>query len=277
MPFAPSRPGHSIPRSILAALALLVGAGPALAQDQATPFEDFHFTGNMGLEYSNGSYGTSRNTNVEIGLPSLSLDTGNFRFNVSVPYMRISGRGLVVFDAAGNAVVINRHSALPPDVRTGWGDLNLSATYTIPPSVLDDFEVKVTGVTKLPTGSEQHRLSTGAADYGVSVDVSRKFGIWGPFVTVGYLLPGQPNGYQLYDTTSVSAGTSLELGSNLVAVASYDFDSASTPLVVASHEMFGSLSWIRDDGFTLTGYGTAGLSSGSPAVGAGLLISYGFN
>ena len=176
MRFAPSGPGRSITQGALAALAflaLLAGAGQAFAQDQGSPFEDYHFTGNLGLEYSNGSYGTSRNTNVEIGLPSLSVDTGNFRFNVSVPYMRISGRGLVVFDAAGNAVVINRRTTLPPDVRTGWGDLNLSATYAIPPSVLGDFDVKVTGTTKVPTGSEQHRLSTGAADFGVSVDVSR--------------------------------------------------------------------------------------------------------
>ncbi len=258
-------------------LLLLLPAGNAFAADPEFPFQAFHFTGTLGAEYSNGSYGTSRNTNVELGLPSLSMETGSFRFNVSLPYMRISGRGLVVFDAAGNAVVINRHTSLPPDVRTGWGDLNLSATYTIPSAILDGFDVKLTGSAKLPTASERRRLSTGKADYGMSVDVSRKFGIWGPFLSVGYLIPGEPDTFQLYNTTSVSAGTTLELTDNLVAVASYDFDTASTPLVPASHEMFGSLSWVRDNGITLTGYGTAGLSSGSPSIGAGLLISYSLN
>ena len=69
----------------------------------------------------------------------------------------------------------------------------------------------------------------------------------------------------------------MEISEDLVAVASYDFDTASTPLVSASHELFGSLSWIRDDRVALTGYGTIGLSSGSPSVGGGLLLSYGFN
>ena len=111
----------------------------------------------------------------------------------------------------------------------------------------------------------------------MSVDVSRQFGAWGPFVTFGYLDRGRPQGFTLYNTTSVSAGTSLMLSENLVAVASYDFDSADSPLVPAGHELLGSLSWIRDDRITLTGYGTAGLSSGSPDFGLGFLISYTVN
>jgi len=37
------------------------------------------------------------------------------------------------------------------------------------------------------------------------------------------------------------------------------------------------LSWIQNDKLTLTGYGTVGLSSGSPDVGIGFLVSYGLN
>jgi len=131
------------------------------------------------------------------------------------------------------------------------------------------------GVTKVPTGSARKRLSTGEYDFGASVDISRQFGIWGPFVTVGYLNLGQPAGFTLYNTTSVSAGTSLVLSDNLVAVASYDYDSADSPLVPAGHELSGSLSWMRDDHITLMGYGTVGLSAGSPDLGVGFLISYG--
>jgi hypothetical protein len=274
-----SNSGFPSVKNILPVLALLLplSAGNAFAQDQASLFDDLRVAASFGTEYSNGSYETERNTNVELGLTTLSLATDNFKFNISMPYMRISGRGLVVFDASGNPIVINRRTALPPDVRTGFGDLNLSATYTVPAAILDDFEVRLTGSTKISTASERKRLSTGQADYGLSLDVSRQFGSWGPFVTVGYLMPGQPATYKLYDTTSVSVGTSLELSDDLVAVASYDYDSASTPLVTASHELFGSLSWVRGDRVTLTGYGTYGLSNGSPDVGLGMLVSYGFN
>src|ERR1700761_3050565 len=263
----------------LAALALLLcmSATNALADDDGIPPEGWQLGGTLGMTNTNGDYGTPQNTNVLLGLSTLSLANGNFKFTASIPYMRISGRGLVVFDASGNPIVINRRASVVPDVRTGWGDLNLAASYTIPPTVLSGFEVRVSGVVKAPTASARRKLSTGEADYGISVDVSRQFGAWTPFVTVGYLDQGEPSGFTIYNTTSVSAGTSLELNDDLVAVASYDYDSADTPLVAAGQELFGSLSWVRSDRFTLTGYGTIGLASGSPDVGVGFLLSYGFN
>jgi hypothetical protein len=263
-------------RLFLTMLALLAAtATGAFAGDGDLLPADWQLTGTFGLSDSSGNYGTPVNTDVLLGLSTLSLASGDFKFSASIPYMRISGRGLVVFDASGNPIVINRRTSLPPDVRTGWGDVNFSASYTIPPSILDDFEVRLTGVTKVPTGSARRRLSTGAYDFGASVDVSRQFGAWGPFVTVGYLDLGKPAGFTFYNTTSVSAGTSLMLSDKLVAVASYEYDSADSPLVPAGHQLFGSLSWICNDRITLTGYGSAGLSAGSPDFGAGFLISYG--
>jgi hypothetical protein len=263
------------------ALALALLSLPAAAADRDhgkyISFEDWQFTGTFGYNYSNGDYGTTRDTNVDLGLATLSATTGNFRFTASMPYMHIDGRGLVVFDASGNPIVINRRTALPNDNRTGWGDLNLSASYTIPAAILDGYEVRLSGVTKVPVASERRRLSTGKSDYGMSVDVSRQFGKWMPFVTFGYLSVGQAVGYTLYDTTSVSAGSSLELSDNLVATASYDFDSADGPLTPDAHSLFSSLSWVRDDKITLTGYGTVGLSNGSPDMTVGFLVSYGFN
>jgi hypothetical protein len=257
---------------------LALGTMGAAAQGlQAPSLDDWHLAGTVGVLDSNGDYGTSINTNVLLGLSSLSLSNDGFKFTASIPYMRISGRGLVVFDASGNPIVINRRTNVPADVRTGWGDLTLSASYTIPSMILSGFELRLTGIAKLPTAPARRRLSTGKADFGMSVDLSRQFGAWTPFLTAGYISRGEPAGFKLYDTTSVSAGSSFEISSNLVAVASYDFDSADTPLVPAGHELFGSLSWIRDDRWTLTGYGTAGLSAGSPALGVGLLVSYGLN
>jgi hypothetical protein len=263
---------------VAAALALMpAGLAHAAPHDKDAPSEDWHLTGTFGFGHSSGDYGTSRDTSVDLGLSTLSLSAGDFRFTASVPYMRIDGRGLVVLDAAGNPIVINRRTTLPPDTRTGWGDLNLSASNTLPAAILDDFEVRVSAVTKLPTASARKRLSTGEADYGMSVDISRQFGKWGPFVTVGYLSVGQPVGYTLYDTTSVSAGTSLELSDDLVAIASYDYDSQDGPLVPPAQSLFGSLSWVRGDKVTLTGYGTVGLSDGSPDMGIGFMVSYKVN
>jgi hypothetical protein len=258
---------------LAAAMTLLSStAWGAVGQDQ-----DVQLTATVGVGYSNGGYGTNRNTDVLLNQTTLSLETDDLKFDVSMPYMRISGRGLLVFDAAGNPEVINRRTTIVPDVRSGFGDLNFSGTYSLPPAILDDFEVKLTARIKAPTASERRRLSTGKADFGMSIDISREFGIWGPFVTIGYLLPGKPAAYALSNTVSISAGTSITLSDSLVSILSYDYDSESSPLVGSSKEMFGSLSWIVSKSITLTGYGSAGLSSGSPDVGGGLLVSYGFN
>jgi hypothetical protein len=263
--------------AIFASLALAMSAGAGFADDKATLDSDWHLTSTFGAIDTNGGYGTTTNTNVLLGLSTLSLSNDSFKFTASLPYMRISGRGLLVFDASGNPIVINRRANGPTDVRTGWGDLSLSASYTIPPAVLADFQVRITGITKLPTGPARHRLNTGEADFGVSVDVSRSFGDWTPFVTAGYLNRGQPPGFTFYDTSSVSVGTSYVLSDNLVAVASYDYDSPDAPQTTGGHELLGSLTWIRDDRMSLTGYGTVGLSAGSPDYGIGFLVSYGLN
>lgn len=277
MPCAISRHARNAAFPALIAAAFLLSASDTRAGDKDSVPADWQLTGTLGVTDTNGSYGTPLDTNVLLSLGTLSLSDGNFKFTASIPYMRISGRGLVVFDASGNPIVINRRTNVAPDVRTGWGDVNLSASYMIPPSILDDFQITLTGIAKVPTGPTHRRLSTGEADFGVNLDVARQFSVWGPFVTVGYLNRGQPAGFTLYSTTSVSAGTSLEITKNWVAVASYDYDSSDTPLVPAGHELLGSLSWIRDDRVTLTGYGTAGLSAGSPDFGVGFLISYRLN
>jgi Putative MetA-pathway of phenol degradation len=237
---------------------------------------DIRYQSTFGMDYSNGNYGTDRNTDVELGLTTLSAILGNLRVNVSIPYMRISGRGLVIFDAAGNPEVINRRTDIAPDVRTGFGDLNLAASYTVPPDDLDGFQLDMTARAKLPTASTRRRLGTGSADFGGDFEVSHQLGIWDPFISIGYLFPGQPSGYSLNNTASVSVGTSVELNDHLVAIGSYDYDSPSSPLLPSSQEAFGSLSWLFSDTISLTGYATAGLSSGAPKVGGGLLISYDF-
>jgi hypothetical protein len=265
-------------RIVSAASLALLCAAPAFAEEKVGILpDDWQLTGNFGVGYSEGDYGTPVNTNVTLGLGSVSLGVDDFKFSVSVPYMHIDGRGLLLFDASGNPIVIARRSVGPTDVRTGWGDLNLSASYTIPSVILDGFELRLSGVAKLPTASSRRRLSTGEADVGVSVDVSRQFGAWQPFVTIGYLDVGKPAGLGLNDTTSVSAGTSVELSDNLVLIGSYDFDSADGPQVADAQSLFGSLSWVAPHGITLTGYGTAGLSSGSPDMSIGALVSYAVN
>ena len=250
---------------------LLIGTAEASADDQ-----DFSLTVNSGIDYSNGDYGTTANTGVLVALTSVGVQTGDFRFNFSAPYLNVTGQGLVLFDASGNPIVTDQGTIRTSNVRNGFGDLSLSAAYDLPPAILDDFELELIGRIKIPTGSVDKGLSTGRPDFSASLDVSKEFGIWGPFVTISYVSVGQPSTYSLSNTYSISTGTSVELNDSLIAIFSYDYDSASTPLVGDSNEFFGSLSWLYNDKITLTGYATTGLSTGAPAISGGFFVSYKF-
>jgi hypothetical protein len=158
--------------------------------------------------------------------------------------------------------------------RSGWGDLNLGATYTLPSEYTDEFEVAVTMRTKVATADASKGLSTGATDFGFFVDVSRQFDIWAPFVTFGYRVPGKPSFYSFDDAPSFSVGTSVALGKDFVAIASYDFDGSISSTLADAQQLFASITWLATDNISLTTYVDDGLSSGAPKVGTGLLVSW---
>jgi hypothetical protein len=112
---------------------------------------------------------------------------------------------------------------------------------------------------------------------GFAVDVSKQYGDWGPFVTLGYLLPGSSDPVHVKNTYSASLGTSYQINDRLVTIVSYNFDSASTERVQDSDELYGSLSYIFSDKLSLTGFAIAGLTEGGPADGGGVFLSYKLN
>lgn len=226
-----------------------------------------------GFDYSTGKYGDAKSTDILVGLTNLSVTTGDFLFTASLPYLTITGPAFVVVGAGGVPVLVKPRAGSDSVGRSGWGDLNLGVTYSLPAKDLDDFDVAVTVRTKVATADASKGLSTGATDFGFYVDISRQFDAWAPFVNFGYRVPGKPSFYSFDDAPSFSVGTSWALESNLVAIASYDFDSSISDTLADAQQIFGSLTWLATDDISLTAYAEDGLSSGAPKVGAGILIS----
>jgi hypothetical protein len=179
-------------------------------------------------------------------------------------------------DGPGGVVVGPDGQPLPgvpaiPGSRGGIGDVSLGATYTIRPAV-SGLEIGLAGRVKLPTSPGSKHLGTGKTDFKFSTDISYAVGAIVPFVNLGYRFLGSPPGIDLRDGPTASVGFSAPLGKTVLIV-SYDYARATTRVTDDSHELFGGLSVPVTERFTLTGYGVAGLSKGSPDVGAGLLIT----
>ena len=266
-------------RSIILGAAVLsaMTAMPAVAQETEKPEPDTatHTTFSSGLDYSSGKYAARQTTDMLVALTDITLQRDDLRFSISVPYLDIKGPTSVIAGPNGVPIAVRR-GALGAATRAGWGDLNLGLTWSLPSDDLDDFQIDLTGRTKIAIANVARGLSSGETDFDFSADVSRDFGVWSPFVSFGYRIPGSPSSYSLNSAPSFSVGTSLQLDDNVLAIVSYDFDGTISDTLADSQQLFASMSWICSDSLTVTAYASKGLSGGAAQIGTGFLIGWKF-
>ena len=261
--------------SATVALIFIACASPADAQENKPSSEpDNGFTISTGFDYSSGKYGAAVPTNVQVTFADLSYKTGNFRFSTSLPYLDIKGPAYAVIGSNSLPVYINAKSGSDTIGRSGLGDINIATTYSVPDEALGDFDLDIMARVKLPTAGISSGLSTGAADFAFTTELSYNVAAWSPFFSLGYNYLGQPSGYSLKNTASFSAGTSVVVTEKVFGLLSYNYSEASSSSIANSHEIFASVSWLSNDAMTLTSYGEVGLSSGAPGIGMGFIVSW---
>lgn len=150
---------------------------------------------------------------------------------------------------------------------------------------------------KLPTADEDDGLGTGETDYSFQVDLSKGFGDFTPFATIGYKVRGD-----LDDGYFFSIGGGWRLTPAVTAGLIYDYSEASVdsrldpgpdgiidtppgaPLagddllnsVENSRELVPYLNFKLNDRMSLQSYGVIGLSNNAPDYGLGTQLSVGF-
>lgn len=260
------------------ARAVLVGPA-ALASAAALPTSTAHaqstwpsFSITTGVDYSSGGYGIDEKTKILVVPISARVVFGQLRLLATLPYLRIDSPGTVFGGVNGNPVVVDPGTPMGREVREGLGDLSLGATYALSDRAIGGFDVDLGARVKFPTSERDEALGTGEIDSAFSVDISRSIGNWAPFLTVGYRILGDPEGWRLRDGFTTSVGTSIILG-KAVAIASYDYSRSNSRFVDDAHELFGAVSLPTTERLNWTAYGTVGLSEGSPDLGVGLLLS----
>lgn len=257
---------------IAAAIAALA-ASPSAAQQGGALRSDrsIGLSLTSGVDFSSGRYGGAVKTDILVVPLSVRARKGRIRASATLPWLRIKGPITIVGGGEDGPIVIDPNGPAPRRVREGLGDASFGLDYVIPSRGLGGIEVALGARFKLPIAARG--LGTGKADFGLVADISRPIGKLSPFLTLGYRMPGDPSGFELRNSATVSAGTSVTFG-KLVAIGSYDYSGATSPLSFDSHSVFGALSAPLTDRVVLTGYGTVGLSRGAPDHGLGLLLSF---
>jgi len=225
-----------------------------------------------GLEYQEGKYGTGQKIET-ISIPTnLRVSTGRFQFTATLPYVRIDAPGNVVGGGGGVLglpIIIDPSQPATRNRREGIGDLKLGAAYTVPTSSIG---LTLLGQVKAPTASASKHLGTGETDYLVGAELSKSFGGVTPFVGISYTLPGDPKGYDLRNSLSARGGVATMLGSRVRGYISYGYAQSLSRLVANEQQISTGINAGLSNRLSLGVFGTAGLSQGSPDVGAGVQL-----
>ncbi len=250
--------------SFVSALGLAASAA-LLAQTAVEP--PLRSTFGSGVDYSRGDYGFATDTEVFSVPFEWSHETTMWRFNASIPWLKIKGPATVV----GAGVPVR-----PPGAsESGLGDLYASATYRFR-NVPGETGVDLTGRVKIPTADEARGLGTGELDYYVQAQLHRSFGALTPFVTAGYRVLGDNALYQLRDGAYAGAGAWFRTSDTTVLGASYDWRERLTPANEQASEVSGYVMHDLSRSWQVLTYTTKGFSNGSPDFGAGLRLNYKF-
>lgn len=260
----------------LVALATLAAGAPVYAQDR--DIEEIVNAGDAGskllvstgFDLSSGHYGEPDKTEILVVPASVRVRAADWlSLGASLAWIRIAGPGVVL--GPDNEPLPG--FPIARQVRSGLGDLSVSATVSVPTGPGSPWSIDLTGRAKLPTASRRRGLTTGKTDVSIGADISYAVGTWAPFVDLGMRFAGDPQGIDLRNSPSVSIGAAAIVGKGAV-IASYDWQRAFSPLAEDSHSLFAAYSRKVARRLDLTGYGSIGLSDGAAAIEGGLLLTF---
>lgn len=265
-------------------LPFCVAAAPALAQTAASADPDEQESAGQapsvaaefvtGVDFQEGDYLAGERVKVLAVRNIARLRAGRTTFSVSLPWQRMEAPGNVVGGGGvlGLPIIVDPTRPDAREVRQGLGDLRLGVDQSLP--AVGGFELTLSGQVKLPTASAERGMGTGETDFAMGAELARSFGPLMPFVSIGFTIPGDPAAYELRNSLSAQAGVALRLGRDLRGNVSYGYAQSTSPLVPDEQQISTGLNANLSRTVSLGVYGNAGLSRGSPDVGAGVSLGF---
>lgn len=221
----------------------------------------FRITASSGFDFSAGDFGTDTDSDVWYLPTSLKVEWDPFFIKVTVPYVIADG-----------VILIGGQPEAAPGLGSsrGIGDVILSVGYVYFPTAKWVPVIELSGKVKLATADEDKGLGTGEEDYALRLDVSKRFGRFTPFGTVGYKFIGDPPGVDLNDKIFASVGFSARLGDWVSAGVVYDWAESAVSGRPDIHEVSPFASFRIHRNFSIDPYALVGLTSSAPDWGLGV-------
>jgi hypothetical protein len=244
-------------------IALLIASVPA--------FADGKLSATVGLDYSNGKYGTTETTQIWSLPLAVKYEFGNLTMKASVPWLDVkspSGSSLgpdgrPVEGGAGRRVT-----------ETGIGDLVTSLAWAAYDDARTGIAVDLTGKIKWGTADKDKGLGTGENDYSAQVDIYKTIGDNAVFATLGYKVYGDPVGIDFRDVPYAGMGLTGRLSEGLSAGVSWDYRPKVTRSGAPTNELTGFFTRKLGASSKLQVYLVRGFADGSPDWGGGITLTH---
>ena len=235
----------------------------------------------VGYDHTSGTYGTKK-TSTTLTIPvTVTYDTGNNGYAITVPYVRqtaLAGQiaGSRVIGVGGSNSIVSQ---------AGLGDASASVTHYVYDDDETGVSIDVKGEIKFATGDQSKSLGTGKNDYSVQLDVYIDNDNLGVSGTIGYSVLGSPgdvviNGVQqniiLNNVYYGSLGVSYNATENIKVGLMYDMQQAAEIGGYPPRTVKANLNIKLSESNRLQLYISKGQSDGSPEWSSGASISTSF-
>jgi hypothetical protein len=167
---------------------------------------DWTASAKLTYDHNEGRYGqpfSSRDSSTTL---TIGLDTENYAFDVSLPYVVQTGPGRRIALAGQRAIVI-----IAPNVTSmGWGDTTLGLTRYLLNEETHGFDLDMGASYKIATAKESKGLGSGKDDFSLQASVSKSLGPAMFSFTGGYTVVGKPEGAGYRNSGFASADVSVK-------------------------------------------------------------------
>ena len=257
-------------------LQLIAFAGCAVSYAAGEPEEPEQSRHGLSLAAyrADGDFGLAFDTEILFVPLRYEFDRGNWGFQLSVPYLQITGPGAVLLNLGGvNPAVTGGQR----QSESGIGDVLGSVVYRLEPigaaALFADLRLDL----KLPTADAAKGLGTGETDFNLQLDLSQYRGAWVVFATAGYSFRGDSALFpQLQSGAYAQAGAARSVQESIAIGVLYDYRQAASSLTADIQEIGPYLSWQLNDHWSFTGLAMTGMSRSSADFSVLAQLRYGW-
>jgi len=236
---------------------MAIGSTPTFAQTSLQ----------VGAFATHGDYGHADATTVKALNFGVKSRHDNLTYKASAALLSIQGPGNV-----DTGIILPEDSAQTRG-ETGFGDVMLSATYSLPAAKTETLFWDVTAKLKIPTADEDRGLGTGGFDLEGRADVAKRWQSVIGFAGAGYKWRGDGDQSRLENTLNGNVGLDTSIANNWRGGFTFSASQAATSYSSAPRDVMFFVTDRLAPRKTLTFWLMHGFTDGSPDLGAGLQYS----